>query len=324
MAKIALGMATSHSPMLSAPAEEWVAKFGAKDRADPGLRHYQELENRNAERVAPQISLQSCQDRHRKTADAMNRIATTLQQASPDAVVIIGDDHHEMFSEDHMPAVNIYWGERYLNAPVDLARTPDFRRSAMWAYHPEEPEWYPCDADLGRHVIESLVAQQFDVSHSRSVPVDHEVGHAFNFIVRRFMSAGSPVPQVPIFLNTYFPPTQPAAGRCYAFGKALRRAIETWDTSKTVAIIASGGLSHTVIDEGFDRAMLGAMEKQDATEMCRWPESTFQSGTSEIKTWMFLAGAMEETRLRMRLVDYVPCYRSLAGTGVGAAFAEWV
>ena len=42
---------------------------------------------------------------------------------------IIGDDHHEMFSQDQMPAVNVYWGESYVNSPVDLQRVPPFRRS---------------------------------------------------------------------------------------------------------------------------------------------------------------------------------------------------
>lgn len=324
MAKIVLGLATSHSPMLSAPAAEWVSSFGAKDRYDPVLGQYEELHRRNAARLAGETNIASCQERHRRTQEAIGRVATTLQRVAPDTVVIIGDDHHEMFSEDHMPAVNVYWGEKYFNAPVDLRKVPAFRRSAMWAYYPEKPEWYPCDAELGRHVIECLIAQQFDVSHSRTVPADGEIGHAFNFIVRRFMPAGRPIPQVPIFLNTYFPPTQPAAGRCYALGKALRRAIENWDAKKTVAIVASGGLSHIALDEEFDRSMLAAMERKDEAAICCWPESKFQAGTSEAKTWIVLAGAMEETAFPMRLIDYVPCYRSLAGTGVGAAFAEWV
>lgn len=324
MAKITLGIATSHSPMLSVPASEWVAKFGAKDRYDPGLGDYAELNSRNARRFTPEITLQSCQGRYERTQAAVSRIATTLQQVAPDAVVIIGDDHHEMFSEDHMPAVNIYWGETYSAAPVDLDKVPEFRRSAMWAYHPAEPEWVPCDATLGRHIIEFLMAEQFDVSHSRAVAADGEIGHAFNFIVQRFMTAGHRIPQVPVFLNTYFPPTQPTAARCYALGKALRRAIESWDTDKRIAIVASGGLSHILLDEAFDRAILDAMAQKDETGLCRWSESKFQSGTSETKTWIALAGAMEGTGLSMRLIDYVPCYRSLAGTGVGAGFAEWV
>jgi len=53
------------------------------------------------------------------------------------------------------------------------------------------------------------------------------------------------------------------------------------------------------------------------------PDSMFQSGTSEIKNWITVAGAMSEAGLSMRLVDYVPCYRSEAGTGSAMGFAEW-
>ena len=79
-----------------------------------------------------------------------------------------------------------------------------------------------------------------------------------------------------------------------------------------------------VVDEAMDRALLAAMAQKDQTAICNWPERIFQSGTSEIKTWIVLAGAMEQTALQMRLIDYVTCYRSLAGTGVGAGFAEWM
>ncbi len=324
MAKIVLGLASSHSPMLCVPSKEWVTIYGVKDQHDPSMGHYQELHRQNAARLAAEMTLETCQERYQTVQEAMDTMARTLQRVSPNAVVIIGDDHHEMFPEDHMPAVNVYWGETYLNSPVDLEKVLPFRRSGMWAYRPEQPEWYPCHADLGRHIIESLIAQQFDVSHSRSVPADREIGHAFNFIVRRFMAASNPIPQVPVFLNTYFPPTQPAVSRCYAFGKALRRAIDSWDASKSVAIIASGGLSHFIVDEEFDRSMLAAMEQKDEARICRSPESKFQSGTSETKTWIVLAGAMEKTALQMQLINYVPCYRSSAGTGVGAGFAEWV
>jgi len=324
MARIILGLATSHSPMLCVPPNEWVTSYGAKDQHDPSLPNYPDLYQQNASRLAPEITAERCQERFTMVQDAMDSLAKTLQRVSPDAVIVIGDDHYEMFPEDQMPALNVYWGEKYLSSPADLEKIPDFRRGGMWAYHPPKPEWYPCKADLGRHVIESLIEQHFDVSHSRSVAVDREIGHAFNFIVRRFMAATKPIPLVPIFLNTYFPPTQPTVKRCYALGDALRQSIETWDTRKSVAIVASGGLSHFVIDEKMDRSLLTAMAQKDAAGICCWPEKVFQSGTSEIKTWIVLAGAMEKTALRMRLLNYVPCYRSLAGTGVGAGFAEWI
>jgi seryl-tRNA synthetase len=47
------------------------------------------------------------------------------------------------------------------------------------------------------------------------------------------------------------------------------------------------------------------------------------SGNSEIKNWITLAGVMADADLPMDLLDYVPCYRTEAGTGCGMAFARW-
>ncbi len=59
-----------------------------------------------------------------------------------------------------------------------------------------------------------------------------------------------------------------------------------------------------------------------------WPRSQtipedVSSGHSEIKNWITVAGIMAETRLKMNIVDYVPCYRSEAGTGNAMGFAYW-
>ena len=147
--------------------------------------------------------------------------------------------------------------------------------------------------------------------------------HAYGFVYRRVMR-DKVVPHVPVFVNTFYPPNQPPAGRCFEFGRALARAIAAWPRDWKVAVIASGGLTHFVIDESFDRCVLEALQKGDATKLASLPESMFQSGTSEIKNWIAVAGAMAEAGLTMNLIDYVPCYRSEAGTGSAMGFAKWV
>jgi 3-O-methylgallate 3,4-dioxygenase len=131
------------------------------------------------------------------------------------------------------------------------------------------------------------------------------------------------MPNVPLFINTFYPPNQPTFKRCYEFGKALRRTIESWDTDKTVAVIASGGLSHYVIEEDLDREGLDIMAKKDEKALLSLPAERFQSGTSEFRNWVVTAGAMAEASSKMNLIDYVPCYRSVAGTGCAMAFAHW-
>src|SRR5207302_8817743 len=161
---------------------------------------------------------------------------------------------------------------------------------------------YPGHPELGRHIIERVVAEGFDVAQLKKLSVG-EIGvnsapHAFGFVYRRLMR-DRVVPHVPIFVNTFYPPNQPPAGRCFDFGRGLARAIASWPQDWKVAVIASGGLTHFVVDEAFDRCVLDALQKGDAAKLSSLPESMFQSGTSEIKNWIAVAGAMAEAGLAM-------------------------
>jgi 3-O-methylgallate 3,4-dioxygenase len=131
------------------------------------------------------------------------------------------------------------------------------------------------------------------------------------------------VPNVPVFINTFYPPNQPSVRRCYDFGRALGRAVQAWEADRTVAFIASGGLSHFVIEEDLDQQVLAALRSGDEAAIVALPVDQMESGTSEIRNWIALAGAMAEAGLRMELIDYVPCYRSAAGTGNAMGFARW-
>ncbi len=107
------------------------------------------------------------------------------------------------------------------------------------------------------------------------------------------------------------------------FGKVIGQAIRSWGGNARVGIAASGGFSHFVIDEELDMRILNAMEADDETTIINEPEYSYQSGTSEIKNWIAVQGAMQGTGLKFKLLDYVPCYRSDAGTGNANTFGEW-
>jgi aromatic ring-opening dioxygenase catalytic subunit (LigB family) len=147
------------------------------------------------------------------------------------------------------------------------------------------------------------------------------VGHAFAFLYEHLLPDNE-IPVLPIMINTFFPPNQPTPGRCYAFGQALRRAVESWSSDARVALVASGGLSHTIIDEEIDHMTLDAMLEKDQRGLAELPVERLNLGTSEIRNWIAMAGAMEAEEMRL-IGDYVPCYRSPAGTGCGMAFAYW-
>jgi hypothetical protein len=87
--------------------------------------------------------------------------------------------------------------------------------------------------------------------------------------------------------------------------------------------MASGGLSHFVVNEDLDRQVLKAMETGDEAALVAIPESYFKVGTAEIKNWYPLIAAMNAAGKTFHLVDYVPCYRSEAGTGCAMGFVYW-
>ena len=87
--------------------------------------------------------------------------------------------------------------------------------------------------------------------------------------------------------------------------------------------MASGGLTHFVIDEDLDKTVIAAMQKGDEDTLAKLPENVFKIGTAEIKNWYPVIAAMNAAGLTFHQVDYVPCYRSEAGTGNAMCFAYW-
>jgi 3-O-methylgallate 3,4-dioxygenase len=85
-------------------------------------------------------------------------------------------------------------------------------------------------------------------------------------------------------------------------------------------VIASGGLSHTIIDEAFDHGVLDAIKKNDIDKLGEISSSTLMAGTSEIRNWFVVAAAADKGAT---VVDYVPAYRVPTGVGCGMGFAYW-
>ena len=325
MARIVLGLATSHSPQLSTPPDLWPL-HGERDKRNPELldtdgRHvsYDELLAKASPSLAGEVTTAKWQARYDACQQGIATLAKVLEQVSPDILVIFGDDQEELFSDENMPAMLVYWGEELLNRPHYANAASPGLRAAAWAYG-EMDKIYPVATNLGRHLIESLVGAGFDVAHSRKLKPGEGMGHAFSFVYGRLLN-GKTMPTVPIMVNTYYPPNQPTPKRCFDLGRAVRATIETWPNDARVAVIGSGGLSHFVIDEELDQQILKAMQAKDAEVLSALPQRRLNSGTSEVRNWISTAGAVEH--LDMTLIDYVPCYRSPAGTGCAMGFAEW-
>ncbi|MEA2640489.1 MAG: 3-O-methylgallate 3,4-dioxygenase [Chloroflexota bacterium] len=333
MAQIVLGIGTSHAPQLRMPPEEWYRRANF-DKQNPAMwfrgktYDFPELvEERSDQHFERELTEEKAASRFAACQRALDHLGQTLERVSPDVCVIFGDDQHESFHDDNMPAFSVYWGQTVDDDPTQQeGQGPTRAILTKYAYAPETRTTHPTDAALGRYLIESLVEQGFDMAHTNRLPASGHagaIGHAFNFVYRRLMN-NEVVPNVPMFMNTYYPPNQPTLSRCWALGQGIREALEAWDSSKRVALIASGGLSHFVIEEDLDEHVIAGLKAGSKDQLTDLPNIRFNSGTSEIRNWITLAGAVSSDGLQFNLVDYQPCYRTEAGTGCAMGFAEWL
>lgn len=330
MAEIVLGLASSHAPQLEMPPNTWKA-YGDGARTMP--QHWfrgktysfpELVELRAGDHFERECNEETYQLRWDACQSAIEHLAQTLSRVKPDVCVILGDDQHEAFNDDNMPSLGIYHGDTVEDSPATAGGRASYSDAAVGKI-PSERLTHPADSALGEYLIQALIAREFDVARTNKLPEGRRqgaIGHAFYYAYRRLMD-NSVIPNVPIMVNTYYPPNAPTAKRCYHFGQALRDALEAWDSSKRVAIIASGGMSHTVIEEDLDARFIEGLEHQDVEKLTDYPDLRFRAGTSELKNWIILSGAMAGDGLQMKLVDYVPCYRTEAGNGCAMGFAEW-
>lgn len=328
MADIVLGIGTSHSPLLNSPAEDYpkhaqIDASGRKliDKTGKPVTYGALLAQADPS-IKDQIEPKVLEERSARCTANIVRVAQAIETAELDALIIVGDDQHEQFLDDNIPAILIYSGETIENNPLRMDDdAPQFWRHARSQYHEAgQSRDYPVAAALSLHLVNELMERGFDISHAKKLGREHGEGHAFGFVHRRLMP-NKVVPIVPLALNTYFPPNQPRPRRCYQLGQALAAAVRNAPNDERVGILASGGLSHFTVDEELDRLVLAACQRKDGAALSSIPVEKLNSGSSEIRNWITVAGACEH--LATSWQEYIPCYRSTAGTGCGMGFAVW-
>jgi len=330
MAEIVLGIGSSHGPLLSTPPEKWDLRAQA-DRENKkhwyrGKTYdYEALLRERAPGFAAEVTVESRRERFAQCHRAMEALTQKFKETAPEAVVIVGNDQREFFDEGLTPSITVYRGEKIKNLQHLHKDSPPGINIAEPGNSPAEGATYPGATALADHILDSLAAENFDLAQSDTTPTAAPRGgipHAYGFLYHSILG-DAPPPSVPIILNVHFPHNVPKNRRCLDLGSALYRAIRSFDGFKRVAVMASGGLTHFVVDEELDRQILAAMNDGNQKALEAIPEGYFKVGTAEIKNWYPVISASSEAKLRHHLVDYVPCYRTEAGTGNAMAFVYW-
>jgi 3-O-methylgallate 3,4-dioxygenase len=318
-------MAVPHSGMLGKAAETW-NEDGDRDRVNRQKMLWFRNKNWSFEALAEArrnedwsivLSLKEQQVRAARCARALDTLRAIYREHRPDVAIIIGKDQKEIFL-DTSPSLAIYTGEQVFNGPPQRP-----------VYAPAKAVTYPAHPELAQYLMGTFKNDGFDMAEVIKWPINTWmkdplpiVPHAYGFIYNQIMENQVP-PHVPLIMNTFYPPNQPSFERSLQFGHSLFKAISDWDTDKTVAIIASGGLSHFVCDEQLDAQFLKHFRAYDFDALSKIDDRSYQSGTSEVKLYVPVLVAMAKLGCEMNLVDYVPCYRTEAGTGEGFGFMAW-
>lgn len=213
---------------------------------------------------------------------AFDPVHAWLADVRPDVVIIFYNDHGLNFALDNMPTFAVGAAHEYRNADE--------------GWGAPAPRAFPGDAQLSWHIIQSLIADEFDVSSCQEMLFDHAGITALDLL---WPDKDVPVATIPIVINAVQPPL-PTPRRCYNLGRAIGRAIASFPKDHKVLMIGSGGLSHELgefgkINESFDRMVLEDIVSQ--------PEKLLDYSNDEIvdlagaqglevMTWIAMRGAV--------------------------------
>jgi aromatic ring-opening dioxygenase catalytic subunit (LigB family) len=241
---------------------------------------------------------------------AFGEIGRRLRLARVDAIIGLAPDHWTNFFLDNLPALCIGLGEQHDPPPEPFLA--EFR-----AQHPT----IAGAPALARHILATALARDFEPAHSHHLRLDHGLCLP---LARLDLT---PLPQiVPILINELEPP-MPSFRRCFAWGRLLREAIQSFDEPLRVAILATGGLSHSIgeptmgaIDEAFDRRCIAAFEAGEEAKLLDVLDAGIAhagNGAHEVRNWLVAHAAARGQGFER--LDYIPAPELY----LGCAFAAW-
>lgn len=210
-----------------------------------------------------------------------------LRAHTPDAIVLVYNDHATSFSLDMVPTFAIGCAERF--APADEGWGP--RPVPAVTGHPE----------LAAHIAQSVIQDDFDLTIANKIDVDHGLTVPLSLMCGQ--PQAWPCPIIPFAVNVVLYPV-PSGRRCYMLGKAIRKAIESFDRDLDVQVWGTGGMSHQLqgpraglINKEWDQAFLDRLIA-DPEGLAGVPHIEYvrEAGSEgiELVMWLIARGAMSD------------------------------
>jgi protocatechuate 4,5-dioxygenase, beta chain len=229
-----------------------------------------------------------------------------IEKEKPDVVIVVYNDHASAFSLELIPTFAIGVAAQF--QPADEGYGP--RKVPVVQGHPE----------LAWHVTEKLILDEFDITIVNEMPVDH--GLTVPLTVMFDQPTEWPCKVIPLAVNVVQYP-QPTGNRCYNLGKAIARAVESFDEDLKVMIFGTGGMSHQLqgeraglINQDFDKQYLDDLTA-DVDRLVKIPHTEYlrEAGSEgiELIMWLIMRGALGDDVTEIHRHYHAPASNSGAG-----------
>ncbi|HZD53040.1 MAG TPA: class III extradiol dioxygenase subunit beta, partial [Woeseiaceae bacterium] len=221
-------------------------------------------------------------------------------------IVLAYNDHACAFSLDIIPTFAIGCGEEF--EPADEGWGP--RPVPVVRGHPE----------LAWHIMQSVIQEDFDLTVINRMTVDHGLTVPLSLMFGQPEAWPCRVIPFPVNVVVYPPPS---GQRCYSLGKAIRRAVESFDEDLNVQIWGTGGMSHQLqgaraglINPEFDKAFLDRLV-DDAEVLGKIPHVEYvrEAGAEgiELVMWLIMRGGLNERVNQLHRFYHVPASNTAVG-----------
>ncbi len=229
-----------------------------------------------------------------------------IAAAKPDVVILVYNDHATAFSLDLVPTFAIGCAASFTPADEGWGARP----VPVVEGHPE----------LADHIAQSVIQQDFDLTIVNRLDVDHGLTVPLSLMFGQ--PQAWPCRVIPIAVNVVlYPP--PSGQRCYNLGKAIRRAVDSFDGDLNVQIWGTGGMSHQLqgpraglINREFDNAFLDRLI-HDPQAQARVPHIEYvrEAGSEgiELVMWLLMRGALDARVREVHRFYHVPASNTALG-----------
>ncbi len=225
---------------------------------------------------------------------------------TPDVVILVYNDHASAFSLQMIPTFALGCADRFV--PADEG------------YGPRPVPVVEGHSALAAHLAQSLILDEFDLTLMNELDVDHGLTVPLSLVYGQ--PEAWPVKVIPLAVNVVqYPP--PTGKRCLDLGRAIRRAVATFDQDLDVQVWGTGGMSHQLqgaraglINQEFDAAFLDRIVS-DPTPLSRTPHLEYlrEAGSEgiELVMWFIMRGAMGDDVEQLHRFYHVPASNTAVG-----------